>query len=139
MYRDLVGGPFWYALWPSPAGSHCSSAPQHLLQRTWLSLALGHPLHNQHPVQKVDLNQDCTPIQMQWDSNYRALQVTCQRLEAWLSCYVECHHGNASLNQVSTTTPNLIKALHNLFRRPQLQTCKALHYRRFTTPCNCKK
>ena len=52
---------------------------------------------------------------------YRALQVTCQRLEAWLSCYVECHHGNASLNQV-TTTPNLIKALHNLFRRPQLQT-----------------
>ena len=30
---------------------------------------------------------------------YRALQVTCQRLEAWLS-YVECHHGNASLNQL---------------------------------------
>ena len=38
-----------------------------------------------------------------------ALQVTYQRLEAWLSCYVECHHGNASLNQV-TVTPNLIKA-----------------------------
>ena len=51
----------------------------------------------------------------------RALQVTCQSLEAWLSCYVECHHGSASLNQV-TTTPNLIKALHNLFRRPQVQT-----------------
>ena len=32
---------------------------------------------------------------------YRALQVTCQRLEAWLTCYVECHHGNASLNQVT--------------------------------------
>ena len=52
---------------------------------------------------------------------YRALHVTCQRLEACLSCCVECHHGNASLNQV-TTTPNLIKALNNLFRRPQLQT-----------------
>lgn len=24
---------------------------------------------------------------------YRAWQVTCQKLEAWLSCYVECHHG----------------------------------------------
>ena len=45
----------------------------------------------------------------------------CQRLETWLSCYVECHHGNASLN-VGTAAPNLIKALHNLFRRPQLQT-----------------
>ena len=55
--------------------------------------------------------------------SYRALQVTCQRLhvEAWLSYYVEYHHGHASLNQV-TTTLNLIKALHNLFRRPQLQT-----------------
>ena len=52
---------------------------------------------------------------------YRALQVIYQRLEAWLSCYVERHYGSASLNQV-TTTPNLIKALHNLFRRPQLQT-----------------
>ena len=50
---------------------------------------------------------------------YRALQVTCQGLEAWLSCFVECHHGNASLNQV-TTTPNLIKTLYNLFRWPQL-------------------
>ena len=52
---------------------------------------------------------------------YRALQVTCQRLEAWLSCCGECHHGYASLNPV-TAAPNLIKTLHNLFRSPQLQT-----------------
>ena len=32
---------------------------------------------------------------------------TCQRLEAWLSCYVECHHGNASINLV-TAAPNLM-------------------------------
>ena len=50
---------------------------------------------------------------------YRALQVTCQRLEAWLSCG-ECHHGNASLDLV-TAALNLIKTLLNLFRRPQLQ------------------
>ena len=31
------------------------------------------------------------------------------------------HDGNASLNLV-TAAPDLIKALHNLFRRPQLQT-----------------
>ena len=49
------------------------------------------------------------------------LLYTCQRLEAWLSCYVEFHHGNTSLNLV-TAAPNLIKALYNLFRRPQLQT-----------------
>ena len=60
---------------------------------------------------------------------YGALLVTCQGLEAWLSCYVECHRGNASLNQV-TTTPNLIKALHNLFKRPQLQA-KSFSYSLF--------
>ena len=54
-------------------------------------------------------------------SDYRALQVTCQRLEGWLSCYGDCHHGNAFQNLV-TATPNVIKILNNLFMRPQLQT-----------------
>ena len=36
-----------------------------------------------------------------------------------LSSCGEDHHGNASLNLV-TTAPNLIRALHNPFRRPQL-------------------
>ena len=42
-------------------------------------------------------------------------------LDETLSCYVECHHGNVSSNLV-IATPNLIKALYILFRRPQLQT-----------------
>ena len=52
--------------------------------------------------------------------NYRALQVTCQRLEAWMSSYGENHHASASLN-LFTAAPNLIKVLHNLVRRPHLQ------------------
>ena len=51
----------------------------------------------------------------------RALQVTYQRLEAWMSSRGEYHHGNASLN-LFTAAPNLIKVLHNLVRRPHLQT-----------------
>ena len=66
---------------------------------------------------------------------YRTLQVTCQRLEAWMSSCGEYHHGNASLN-LFTAAPNLIKVLQNLIRRPHVQTksfpihwqvtCKAL-------------
>ena len=37
---------------------------------------------------------------------YRALQVTCQRLEAWMSSCGEYHHGNALLN-LFTAAPNL--------------------------------
>ena len=44
---------------------------------------------------------------------YRALQVTCQRLEAWSSCG-ESHYGNAYLN--------LAIAALNLVKRPRLQT-----------------
>ena len=44
---------------------------------------------------------------------YRALQVICHRLVAWLSSCGECYHGNASLNQPA---PNLIKTLYNLVR-----------------------
>ena len=52
---------------------------------------------------------------------YRALQVTRHMLVGWLSSCGECHHGNASLNQIRAT-PNVIKTLHNLVRCPQLQT-----------------
>ena len=48
------------------------------------------------------------PYNMQ-TNEYRALQVTCQRLEAWLSCCDECHKLN-----LFKAAPNLIKALHNL-------------------------
>ena len=78
-----------------------------------------------HPECTIQIKHNKALVQvactMYTSTLYRALLVTCQRLEAWLSCYVECHHGNASLNQV-TTTLNLIKALYNLFKRPQLQT-----------------
>ena len=49
---------------------------------------------------------------------YRALQV---RLEACMSSCGEYHHGNASLNLL-TAAQNPIKVLHNLVRRPHLQT-----------------
>ena len=45
---------------------------------------------------------------------YTALQVTCQRLEAWLSCCGECHHGYASLNLV-TAAPNLRETLNIIY------------------------
>ena len=56
-----------------------------------------------------------------YGSYYRALQVTCLRLGAKLSYFGGYHHGNAFQNLV-TTAPNLIRTLHNLFRRLQLQT-----------------
>ena len=52
---------------------------------------------------------------------YRALQVTCQRLESWMSSNGKYRHGNASLN-LFTAAPNLITVLYNPFRRPHLQT-----------------
>ena len=52
---------------------------------------------------------------------YRALQIACQRLEAQLSSCGECHCGSVS-QDLLTAAPNLIKALHNLVRRPQLSS-----------------